>query len=344
MTQGPFEALPSEDPARGARRPRGPAPGSDGDPRTLGGLPRDERAEALEAQLAEQGVSVLVRAAAARQLRDPLLVLEAVGLSAEIVGAGQQVLLTVPSAEAPGARGELLTYLSENKNFRQEGEPFVARAGAGVTTVWYAIVLSAVFAAQNMAQFGERVRTDGRLDAELVRDGEWWRAITALTLHVDAAHLGGNLVFGALFGYLLAQVVGGGVGWLAILLAGILGDLANAWVRQGAHLSIGASTAVFGAVGLLVAVESMRRGREEGGWFRLLTPPVLGLVLLGWLGMGEGRVDVVAHVGGFVAGLALAPFIALGERFGDLERPALQIGAGLLALAVVSAGWVLALV
>ena len=42
--------------------------------------------------------------------------------------------------------------------------------------------------------------------------GEWWRAVTALTLHVELDHLGGNLAFGAFFGYFIGRYSGTGVG------------------------------------------------------------------------------------------------------------------------------------
>ena len=42
-----------------------------------------------------------------------------------------------------------------------------------------------------------------------------WRAVTALTLHSDLAHLAGNAFFGGVFGVLLAQILGGGLAWIA---------------------------------------------------------------------------------------------------------------------------------
>jgi hypothetical protein len=52
---------------------------------------------------------------------------------------------------------------------------------------------------------------------------------------------------------------GAGLGALALLAAGALGNLADAWLRAGEHLSIGASTAVFAAVGLLGGSEARAR-------------------------------------------------------------------------------------
>ena len=53
--------------------------------------------------------------------------------------------------------------------------------------------------------------------AAAVRGGEWWRAWTALTLHVDGAHLAANLAAGVWFGYLAARQIGVGSAWFLIV-------------------------------------------------------------------------------------------------------------------------------
>ena len=58
----------------------------------------------------------------------------------------------------------------------------------------------------------------GAAQAGLMLAGEWWRAVTALTLHVSSTHLLGNLVFGTVFFFLLAQMTGSGLAWLTMLL------------------------------------------------------------------------------------------------------------------------------
>ena len=40
--------------------------------------------------------------------------------------------------------------------------------------------------------FGQNWFDAGRVDGELIRGGEWWRTITALTLHSGARHLVGK--------------------------------------------------------------------------------------------------------------------------------------------------------
>jgi membrane associated rhomboid family serine protease len=125
--------------------------------------------------------------------------------------------------------------------------------------------------------------------------GEWWRAATALTLHADAGHAAGNAVALGLLLWALARRLGPGPAtWLA-LGAGLAGNAATALVTRGGHLSVGASTAVFGALGALTVLHAPRRQ----AWLALAS----GVALLGMLGTGE-RSDLFAHLFGFVAGVA----------------------------------------
>ncbi|MBU2627915.1 MAG: rhomboid family intramembrane serine protease, partial [Proteobacteria bacterium] len=93
---------------------------------------------------------------------------------------------------------------------------------------------------------------------------------------------------------------GFGTGPFMLLLAGTLGNLMNACLYKTAHLSIGASTAIMGAAGLLVAYQITRNDKP----FRLntLMPLFAGAVLVAMLSQGD-RTDVWAHVFGFLSGL-----------------------------------------
>jgi membrane associated rhomboid family serine protease len=175
----------------------------------------------------------------------------------------------------------------------------------------------------------------GVADAERIREGELWRAITAQTLHADAGHLLGNAVFLALFGSFACRALGPGVGLLAILLAGALGNLANAALQGEGHRSLGASTAVFGALGILAAL----RVPGEGSLWRRTLPIQAGVAFLVLLGASP-RTDVLAHVCGLFAG------VAVGLGAARLSRPApafVQASALVATAGVVAASWLVAL-
>lgn len=142
----------------------------------------------------------------------------------------------------------------------------------------------------------------------LIGGGEWWRPFTALFLHGDGPHIVGNLASGAVFGMLVSKSLGPWKGWTMILLAGTAGNAITSWVMwPEGFRSLGASTAVFGALGILSGIGIVENFQEKirMPWLRVLAPLLAGFVLLGWLGgaaPGDG-VDVFGHVFGFCAGV-----------------------------------------
>jgi membrane associated rhomboid family serine protease len=173
-------------------------------------------------------------------------------------------------------------------------------------------------------------------------DGQWWRAVTALTLHVDTRHLIGNLAFGAVLGFLASHGLGGGVAWLTILVGGTLGNLANAWIQDATHSAVGASTAVFAALGVLVALTFAHRRSATVGTLRRWSPLVAGLLLLAWTGMGGERTDVLAHVTGLLAGLIVGAIGGL-LPLAVLERRSVQATAAVVAATILTLAWFAAL-
>jgi membrane associated rhomboid family serine protease len=177
-----------------------------------------------------------------------------------------------------------------------------------------------------------------------IHAGEWWRCITSLTLHADEPHLLGNLVALWGFGFAVCRSVGIGVGWMSILLSGCLGNLISAMGESAEpKLAIGASTATFGALGILVIFQSLRNARrwrnfsvfQNRGWI----PIVAGLLLLGFLGTAPNA-DQVGHLWGFLSGLAIG---ALLFPIADKWLPMwIQIPLAQLALLIPLFAWEIA--
>lgn len=193
----------------------------------------------------------------------------------------------------------------------------------------------------------------GRADSQLLFR-EPWRMVTALTLHADAQHVLGNVVSGTIFATAVSRRIGAGGALLAVTSAGALGNSANALFHHfgRGHLSIGASTAVFGAIGLLAGFQTvwMIARRHEPRRRKLRTidfagPVAGGLALLGSLGAGGENTDLGAHGFGFLAGLMLGALIsAVMLKRGDATRPSrpLQLALGGLAAVLVGGAWALA--
>lgn len=181
----------------------------------------------------------------------------------------------------------------------------------------YSGVLAAVFLAVFYLAAGENrhvfFKTFGS-SASGILNGEIYRTVTSLMLHVDAIHLAGNMAAIALFGSAVCSIRGMGVGWLMILLTGVIGNFCNAWLHRTAHLAVGASTAVFGAIGMLSAYQFWNKMMLPGKSIKAWLPLAGGLALLGILGSGGGRVDLMAHLFGFSTGLLLETLVRFGVK------------------------------
>lgn len=253
-------------------------------------------------------------------------------------------IICVATGKLPAVRRELeeMQRLGSHSPPRGRQTPYAELAVSAWSFILYTFLLAACFT----AQFFLPVKSAGRVDAvRMMENAEWWRAVTALTLHGDVVHLVSNMVAGIGFAFLLARFFGAGAGWLLILITGAAGNALNAWIHYPeAHLSIGASTAVFGALGLITGIGlwvAVMQPAERWTMPRWLVPAFGGLTLLGLLGVGEGldgRIDVAAHISGFICGSLLGFLCATRQAaFVRLERYGRWIG--LLALFLVGLAW-----
>jgi len=274
-----------------------------------------------------------------RALRDAeqhALVLVASGVESRIVPAVGGMSLLVAAADAAKARSEIALYTHENRP-RPHPTATLRPLREGMDAAFlYCTLLLLVDSAANRNVFGYDWLAIGDAQAGLIRSGEWWRAITALWLHADIGHLLSNMALGGLLGVLLAQLVGAGLAWLAILISGGVGNLVAAYLEPTEHAAIGASTAVFAALGLLAA---LAWGRQTLPWRRLRrwSPLAAAVMLLALVGVGGERTDVGGHIAGlFTGGFAGAMLHFAGARVLSGRRAQLTYGAAALAIFVGS--------
>jgi rhomboid protease GluP len=257
-------------------------------------------------------------------------------------------VLLVRDADYALAASSIDRYESENRDW----PPRVTRERprhppSMVPAVAFAALALFFFLVTGPASAGGRWFQRGT--AVLVVSAEPWRAITALTLHADSAHVLGNVISGTVFSSAVQRRLGPGGGALAVVASGALGNFANALWHHGMggeHASIGASTAVFGAIGLLAATQVvLDRAHHDGGQRRLLqviAPLVGGLALLGALGASP-RADLGAHQFGFLAGTGIGVFSGVALRGKPASRRSwLQVTLGAVAAAIVLGAWRLA--
>jgi rhomboid protease GluP len=254
--------------------------------------------------------------------------------------SGWQLLVPAQSLEA--ACNELRLYLKANRNWPPSLPPVRPMIQNTLPTLSILILLATFhnLTGLDLTVMG-RHPVDwieiGNAHASQILNGQWWRLVTALTLHADWLHLLSNLAIGGAFIVYLCRDLGSGLAWSLLLASGVLGNLLNAYLQLPSHSSVGSSTAVFGAVGILGAVTLVRyRHHLRRRW---PLPFAAALALLTLLGTEGTRTDLGAHLFGFVFGFGLGFISEL--LIGWLGRPGRLVNA-LLALcsaAVVVAAW-----
>jgi membrane associated rhomboid family serine protease len=268
------------------------------------------------------------------------LVLEAKAIDHEVRPSdGAWILAVAPSLVRP-AYDEIGRYSAERRAPRRtphRSEPF---AGAAIGAMAYVLILLLTAYCAGIGWFGVDWLRAGALDAGAVH--EWWRAVTALTLHLDQEHLLGNLLFGVFAGIAAGRLLGPGVAWASILGAGALANYTEILIAPADHRAVGASTAVFAALGMLAGLAWRQRlTLRERGWYAL-APLIAGICLLSFLGAGTEHVDVLGHALGFVFGVGVGWLYARAGLPRDRSHR-LQIAAGAGAAALIAVAWFLAL-
>lgn len=282
-------------------------------PAEHGGAPAEQLAAVGHYRTAEEGF-------------DHGLVVLSMGLAYWLVPAEGGFRLLVEAGHADEVRRQIARYEAESRRWPPEEVPrgpALSLEGGLTAALLWAISEMAVYALQE--------REPGKLERAFALDPhavfarhEWWRLVTALFLHASPEHLGGNLLGGLFVFSALGIALGLVRGWGLTALASVLGNLiAGAVHRTGAYVSLGASTGIFAALGVMTGWALRGCVSAARPWWNAAIPAGGGLAFLGLYGAGNAQpngftqTDVVAHAAGFVAGLLLGFAAAPGR-----SRPA----------------------
>jgi rhomboid protease GluP len=271
------------------------------------------------------------------------LVLQSVHLDSEVVNSDDRFYLLVEESMAAEAHQQLKLYIEENAPEEVLSQPLrpISKGFAGAYL--YGLMLLIIGALKSINALNLHWQINGLAHSVKIIQGEWWRTITALGLHADSAHMVGNIGFGVLFGILVSQYIGSGAAWFTILVAGALGNGLNAYWYQTAHLSIGASTMVFAALGIL-GVFAINNGQNYSRRnFRRWAPFIATFALLGFIGTAGERTDIMAHLSGYICGClsGIVWIFILRRDFANI--PAQSVFA-LASFGLVCFAWVLAFI
>ncbi len=210
------------------------------------------------------------------------------------------------------------------------------RAWATLTLVGLNVLVFGAMVVSGISAFNPDAQQVLRWGADfgpLTLHGEWWRLGTSMFLHFGLLHLAFNM-WALLNLGLLAEALLGPRAFLALyLLSGVGGSLASVLAHPLA-VGGGASGAIFGvAGGLIASLLLKRRGSGSLHAIRRQLPSLAMFVLYNLIfGFGTSGIDNVAHVGGLAVGAGFCSALAL-----------LPTGERTFSLALLSAGFALAL-
>jgi MYXO-CTERM domain-containing protein len=152
--------------------------------------------------------------------------------------------------------------------------------------------------------------------AAIAESGQWWRLLTVMVLHAGIIHFLFNSYALYAFGPALELTLGPGRFLALYVGSGFVGAAASFGLHH-TPLSVGASGAIFGLLGALVAF--FWRRRRSGGQVQfqnLLLVMALNLFLTFRL----ASIDNLAHIGGLLTGLGtMALLDALPARQRNLQ-------------------------
>lgn len=246
--------------------------------------------------------------------------------------------LVVAGGEYERALGVLAQYRAENRRWpwrRRFSEKGILFDYASLG--WVALIC---FFFWMQTRSTGRFEEAGLMDAVAVSSGQWWRLFTAVFLHADLGHLSMNASLGLVLLGLTMAGYGTGIGLLAAYLTGAAGNVATWLIFSSGHRSLGASGMVMGCVGLLAAQSIFLRPRDRNRIKYALSSIIGGVMLFALLGLSPES-DVLAHLGGFVSGIALGSSLAIAPSLRQNTRINILSGIGFGLLVVVP--WWLAL-
>jgi rhomboid protease GluP len=161
-------------------------------------------------------------------------------------------------------------------------------------------------------------------------EGRWWTLLTAIYLHGNLLHILFNVLWIRQLGPAVEEAYGPARLVVIFTVAGVLGFVASN--AAGVAFTIGASGAIFGLLGAMVAY-----GRRRGGVFGGLVLRQYGqwALVMFILGFFMSGVNNLAHAGGFIGGLVAGWALSLAERRAETQLDHLL--AGVLAILTVVA-------
>ncbi|PMC34016.1 rhomboid family intramembrane serine protease [Bacillus sp. UMB0899] len=139
-----------------------------------------------------------------------------------------------------------------------------------------------------------------------VANGEYWRLITPVFLHIGLGHLFFNSISLILFAPALERMLGKTKFMIVYIGSGLVANIATYIIEPLQYSHIGASGAIFGILGVYLFIVVFRKGQiDQANSQIIISILVIGLVMTFF----NTNINVVAHIFGMIGGFLFAPFV-----------------------------------
>ena len=267
------------------------------------------------------------------------LTLSSVGIDHHYTQNPDYLTLSVDADDAYEADAQIKAYLQENENWPPKPdtshEDFVPLLQP--PTLLLVGSLALLFTITGSWSENSFWFSRGAGDANaILANHEYYRLLTALTLHADTVHLLGNCLFGGFLFHFFCRLTGNGIGLFSMLFTATLANYINVILHGDNHLFVGFSTAVFAVIGMLAMIS---RGHRTNKRYLQAIPFMAGAALLAMIGSSGERTDLGAHLFGLCCGLACGWFLSKPPIIKLRNSMLFQSALFLLSIAAIIIAW-----
>src|SRR6266700_2385809 len=171
-------------------------------------------------------------------------------------------------------------------------------------------------------------------NAEIAK-GQWWRFVTPIFIHIGLLHLFFNSYALWIVGPQVEKLYGSARFVILYVLTGVAGVIGS-YFYHPETISAGASGAIFGLFGVLLVFGIRYRSAIPPFFKRAVGTGVLPVIVINLIiGFTIPQIDNSAHIGGLLAGAALAAIIPFQRPGAETDSPFRTLQIALLAIIAV---------
>lgn len=215
----------------------------------------------------------------------------------------------------------------EEENIFSYGKPMVVYLLLAMNLIMY-FILALNGGSESIETL---IKYGAKYNPAIILDGEWWRIVSSMFLHIGILHLFMNLVAVYYLGTLVERIFGSFRFFVIYMLAGVGGGLAS--FAFSMNVSAGASGALFGLFGALIFFGLIYKRL----FFKTIGVNLLILIVVNLVfGFIAPQIDNAAHLGGLITGFIAAAIVYLPTKQHRIKQiSALIIYIVLIGLLVV---------